>query len=128
MRFDEQEFASEMSEMSTIFEQLANNLKHLFMRHPNIHVETGKHGVLVSNAYDSYLISSSNIMLDYINTGSEFLNVMLVPVINTVQEGFIAGKSTQLFNMFKANRLTKDDITKETYTNLLLDPLNRTPY
>lgn len=127
MRFDEQEFASEMEEMSAIFEQLANNLKHLFMRHPNIRVETGKHGVLVCNAYNSYLISSSNMMLDYIDTGSEFLNVMLVPVINSVQEDFIAGKSTQLFNMFKANRLTKDEIPKETYTNLLIDPLNRHP-
>lgn len=128
MRFKEREFEYEMKEMSTLFEQLAANLKYLFQHHTNVSVELGKHGVLVSNDYQAYLISSSNMRLDYIDTDSEFLNVMLVPVINTVQEGLTldSGKANQLVNNFNSKRLTMDEQIKD-YSDLLFDPSNRHP-
>lgn len=128
MRFNEREFDSEMKEMSTLFEHLATNLKYLFQHHTNVSVELGKHGVLVCNDYQSYLISSSNMRLDYIDNDSEFLNVILVPVINTVQEGLTldSGKANQIVNNFNSKRLTLVDTIRE-YPNLLFDPSNRHP-
>jgi hypothetical protein len=86
IRFDVDTLYAEMSVMQPIFEEVANRLNKLFDKHDNIFVSLGKYGVLIENSYQTYLISASNKKLDFINNHSEFLDIVIVPVLDSVEQ------------------------------------------
>ena len=88
IRFEDSTLINEMEIMKPIFEEIAIRLDKLFVNHADIFVSVGKFGVLIENKYQTYLISSSNKKLDFIKTHSEFLDLIIVPVLASVESHF----------------------------------------
>lgn len=107
IRFEDSSLIAEMESMKPIFEEVAIRLDKLFVNHADIFVSVGKFGVLIENKYQTYLISSSNKKLDFIKTHSEFLDLIVVPVLASVESHFYGLN----YNTINANSvISKDEI------------------